>query len=107
MTMAFSGKGHRVRMCLEVVALSAHEILDGVKEMIRLAVEGCRRDQIHSGPCGQALSDYPDMAEYLVELGIDSMSLNPDSVLKTTRRVLELECLRDGIRPSENESVRT
>ena len=74
---------------------------DGVKEMIRLAVEGCRRNQIHSGLCGQAPSDYLDMAEYLVELGIDSMSLNPDSVLKTTRRVLELERLRDSIRPSE------
>jgi pyruvate,water dikinase len=36
------------------------------------------------------------MAEYLVELGIDSMSLNPDSVLKTTRQVLELEDRRGG-----------
>ena len=59
--------------------------------MIRLAVEGCRRNEIHSGLCGQAPSDYPDMAEFLVELGIDSMSLNPDTVVKTTRQVLELE----------------
>jgi phosphoenolpyruvate-protein kinase (PTS system EI component) len=64
---------------------------EGVKEMIRLAVEGCRRNHIHSGLCGQAPSDYPDMAEYLVELGIESMSLNPDTVLKTTRQVLEAE----------------
>ena len=63
----------------------------GAKEMIRLAVEGCRRNGIHSGICGQAPSDYPDMAEFLVELGIDSMSLNPDSVLQTTRSVLEVE----------------
>ena len=59
--------------------------------MIRWAVEGCRRNGIHSGICGQAPSDYPEMAEFLVELGIDSMSLNPDSVLATTRRVLDLE----------------
>jgi pyruvate,water dikinase len=62
-----------------------------VKAMLKLAVEGCKRNKIHSGLCGQAPSDYPEMAEYLVEIGIDSMSLNPDTVLKTTKRVLELE----------------
>ncbi|MGB0963657.1 MAG: phosphoenolpyruvate synthase, partial [Mycobacterium sp.] len=75
----------------EVVAFDYDERDEGVKEMIRLAVEGCRRNGIHSGLCGQAPSDYPDMAEFLVELGIDSMSLNPDTVVKTTRQVLELE----------------
>jgi pyruvate,water dikinase len=75
----------------EIVAFDYDERDDGVKQMIRLAVEGCRRNGIHSGLCGQAPSDYPDMAKYLVELGIDSMSLNPDTVLKTTRMVLELE----------------
>jgi pyruvate,water dikinase len=59
--------------------------------MIRLAVEGCRRNRMHSGLCGQAPSDFPDMAEFLVELEIDSMSLNPDTVLQTTRQVLALE----------------
>jgi pyruvate,water dikinase len=54
-------------------------------------VEGARRNCRHSGICGQAPSDYPEMAEYLVEIGIDSMSLNPDTVLKTTRHVLEVE----------------
>jgi len=75
----------------DIVAFDYDERDDGVKEMIRLAVEGCRRNGIHSGLCGQAPSDYPDMAEYLVELGIDSISLNPDSVIGTTRRVLEVE----------------
>jgi pyruvate,water dikinase len=75
----------------ELVAFDYDERDEGVKEMIRLAVEGCRRNHIHSGLCGQAPSDYPDMAEYLVKLGIDSMSLNPDTVLKTTRQVLEVE----------------
>jgi pyruvate,water dikinase len=75
----------------EIVAFDYDERDEGVKEMIRLAVEGCRRNGIHSGLCGQAPSDYPDMAEYLVRLGIDSMSLNPDTVVKTTRQVLQLE----------------
>jgi len=75
----------------EIVAFDYDERDAGVKQMIRLAVEGCRRNDIHSGLCGQAPSDYPDMAEYLVELGIDSMSLNPDTVIKTTQRVLDLE----------------
>ncbi|MDO9103954.1 MAG: phosphoenolpyruvate synthase [Methylovulum sp.] len=63
----------------------------GVKEMIRLAVTGAHRNHRHCGLCGQAPSDYPEMAEYLVEIGIDSMSLNPDTVLQTTRLVLETE----------------
>jgi pyruvate,water dikinase len=73
------------------VAFDFDERDDGVKEMIRLAVEGCRRNQIHSGLCGQAPSDYPEFADYLVRLGIDSISLSPDAVLRTTNLVLELE----------------
>jgi len=75
----------------EIVAFDYDERDEGVKEMIRLAVEGCRRNGIHSGLCGQAPSDYPDMAEFLVRAGIDSISLNPDVVVKTTRQILELE----------------
>jgi len=74
-----------------IVAFDYDERDAGVKQMIRLAVEGCRRNGIHSGLCGQAPSDYPDMAEYLVQIGIDSISLNPDTVLQTTRHVLDLE----------------
>ena len=75
----------------EIVAFDYDERDPGVMEMIRLAVEGARRNGRHSGICGQAPSDYPEMAEYLVRLGIDSMSLNPDSVLKTTLHVLKIE----------------
>ncbi len=75
----------------EMVSFDFDERDPGVKQMIRLAVEGARRNGRHSGLCGQAPSDYPEMAEYLVELGIDSMSLNPDTVLMTTRHVLEVE----------------
>ena len=73
------------------MAFDYEERDDGVKEMLRLSVEGCHRNGIHSGICGQAPSDYPEMAQYLVEIGIDSMSLNPDTVLKTTELVLQLE----------------
>ncbi|MHB1594075.1 MAG: phosphoenolpyruvate synthase [Streptosporangiaceae bacterium] len=75
----------------EIVAFDYDERDEGVKEMIRLAVDGCRRNGIHSGLCGQAPSDYPEMAEYLVEIGIDSISLNPDTVIQTTRNVLNVE----------------
>lgn len=75
----------------EIVAGDFDERDPGVKEMIRLAVEGARRTGRHSGLCGQAPSDYPEMAEFLVEIGIDSMSLNSDTVLKTTQLVLETE----------------
>jgi len=75
----------------EIVAFDYDERDEGVKAMIKLAVEGCQRNHRHSGLCGQAPSDYPDMAQYLVELGIDSISLNPDAVIKTTLTVLEVE----------------
>jgi len=74
-----------------IVAFDYDERDAGVKEMIRLSVEGCKRNKRHSGLCGQAPSDYPEMAEYLVEIGIDSISLNPDAVLKTTLHVLDIE----------------
>jgi pyruvate,water dikinase len=75
----------------EIVAFDFDERDPGVKELIRQTVEGARRNGRHSGICGQAPSDYPEMVEYLVEIGIDSISLNPDTVLKTTRKILEEE----------------
>jgi pyruvate,water dikinase len=52
-----------------------------VKKLLALAVAGARRNNVSSGICGQAPSDYPDLAEFLIKLGIDSVSLNPDSVI--------------------------
>ena len=85
----------------DIVAFEYDERDEGVKTMIRLAVEGCKRNHRHSGLCGQAPSDYLEMAEFLVDIGIDSMSLNPDVVLKTTRRILEVEA-RLGRSPRES-----
>jgi pyruvate,water dikinase len=51
------------------------------------------------GLCGQAPSDHPDFARFLVECGIDSISLNPDAVLATTALVLEVEASTPRTRP--------
>jgi pyruvate,water dikinase len=75
----------------EIVAFDFDERDPGVLKMLALAVEGAKRNGIHSGICGQAPSDYPEVAEYLVRLGIGSLSLNPDSVLPTMLKIAALE----------------
>jgi pyruvate,water dikinase len=74
-----------------LVAFDFDERDEGVKTMIRMAVEGAQRNGRHIGICGQAPSDYPDFARWLVELGIDSISVTPDTLLSLTREVLALE----------------
>jgi pyruvate,water dikinase len=74
-----------------MVAFDFDERDPGVLAFLKQAVEGAKRNGRHSGICGQAPSDYLEIARYLVEIGIDSMSLSPDSVLKTMRAVVELE----------------
>lgn len=63
----------------------------GVMKLISEVIVGARRNRRHSGICGQAPSDYPEFAAFLVQQGIDSISLNPDSIMKITLRVLEME----------------
>ena len=75
----------------QIVAFDYDERDAGVMKMIEMAVVGAKRNGRHSGICGQAPSDYPEMAEFLVRLGIDSISLNPDSVLKTIENIAKLE----------------
>jgi len=77
------------------IAFEYEERDPGVLTMLGLAVQGAKRNKRYSGICGQAPSDYPEIAEFLVNLGIDSISLNPDSVLRTTLRILEIERLAD------------
>jgi pyruvate,water dikinase len=62
-----------------------------VKEMIRLAIRTARRCGRKIGICGQAPSDYPDFARFLVEEGIDSISLNPDAVVPTRIAIAAME----------------
>ena len=54
-----------------------------VKALLKLAIEACNRAGKYVGICGQGPSDHPDLAKWLMEIGIDSISLNPDSVLDT------------------------
>lgn len=75
----------------ELVAYDYDERDNGVKKMIQWAIEGAKRNGLHSGVCGQAPSDYPDMAQLFVQLGVDSLSLNPDSLLKTSQIILDFE----------------
>jgi len=75
-------------------ALVAHifdERNEAVKRMIEIAIKAAKHYDRKIGICGQAPSDYPEFARFLVELGIDSISLNPDSVLKTLLDVAKVE----------------
>ena len=75
----------------EIVAPIFDERNPAVKRMIAQVIGVCRAKGRKIGICGQAPSDYPDFAQFLVEQGIDSISLNPDSVVKTTAAILEKE----------------
>ena len=82
----------------EIVAFDYDELDSGVMKMIDIAVQGTKRNKRHSGICGQGPSDYPEMAEALVKMKIDSMSLNPDSVLETIQIVSKIESeLKDSL----------
>jgi len=62
-----------------------------VKRVVQIVIEKAKENGKKIGICGQAPSDYPEFAEFLVRCGIDSISLNPDTVLKTTEKVLQVE----------------
>jgi len=66
---------------------------EGVKEMVQMAIAKAKQNGCKIGICGQAPSDYPEFTRFLVEQGIDSISLNPDSVLKTLLEVAKAEGL--------------
>lgn len=75
----------------EIVAPIFDERNAAVKRMLAQVITTCRAKGRKIGICGQAPSDYPDFAGFLVEQGIDSISLNPDSVVRTTVAILEKE----------------
>lgn len=56
---------------------------EAVKAMLEMAIQACRRAGKYVGICGQGPSDHPDLARWLMEQGIESVSLNPDSVVET------------------------
>jgi pyruvate,water dikinase len=62
-----------------------------VLKLMEMAIEACQRHGKYVGICGQAPSDFPEITKWLVERGIGSISLNPDSILRMTEVVLEME----------------
>lgn len=60
---------------------------DAVKELLKMAITACNEENKYVGICGQGPSDHPDFAEWLIEQGIQSVSLNPDTVVATWQRL--------------------
>lgn len=75
----------------EMVAHLFDERNGAVQKMVAMAIQAAIRNGKKIGICGQAPSDYPEFADFLVEQGINSISLNPDTVIQTTYHILETE----------------
>lgn len=75
----------------EMVAHLFDERDGAVERMISIAIEAAHRNGKKIGICGQAPSDYPEFARFLVEKGITSISLNPDTVMQTTELIVKAE----------------
>jgi len=71
----------------EILAPLFDERDPGVKRLVAMVVEAAHRKGRKVGICGQAPSDFPDFAEYLASIGIDSISLNPDSLPRVAKRL--------------------
>ncbi|MDP3735106.1 MAG: phosphoenolpyruvate synthase [bacterium] len=78
------------------LAYIGNENNEAVRQLIEQAIGACRRRNKYVGICGQAPSDYPDFAAFLVRLGIESISLNPDTVIKTLSVIARAERGRGG-----------
>jgi len=84
----------------EIVASLFDERNEAVKHMISSVIRTVRGKHRKIGICGQAPSDYPEFARFLIEQGIDSISLNPDSLMKTTAAIVETEKAMGRLRTS-------
>jgi pyruvate,water dikinase len=75
----------------EIIAHIFDERDQAVKDMISMVIKKAKSAKRKIGICGQAPSDYPDFAKFLVKEGIDSMSLSPDVIIKTILNLAEME----------------
>lgn len=95
----------------EMVAHLFDERDGAVEKMVEMAIAAAHRAGKKIGICGQAPSDYPEFARFLVEKGIASMSLNPDTVIQTTQLILEVEAVTPTVELSapkrSNKKVKT
>ena len=88
-----------------LVAKVGDERNEAVKEMVSKVIKLCREKKKYCGICGQAPSDWPEFAEFIMKEGIESMSLNPDTVIKT---ILNLAKIKNPlIKKSHQNSVAT
>jgi pyruvate,water dikinase len=85
-----------------IVAKAFDERDDAVKALLAMAIQACKKRGKYVGICGQGPSDHPDFAVWLLEQGIDSISLNPDTVLETW-----LFLARQGAKPKRRRRSRT
>ena len=69
----------------------ANENNEAVRILIKDVIDKCREMKKYVGLCGQGPSDSPEFAQFLIECGIDSVSLNPDSVIKTILQIAKIE----------------
>jgi pyruvate,water dikinase len=81
-----------------LVAAGFDERDPAVKHMLSLAISACKKRGKYVGICGQGPSAYPDLAEWLLQQGIESMSLNPDTVIETWLRLGALIVAKSSIR---------
>ncbi|HNH69393.1 MAG TPA: phosphoenolpyruvate synthase, partial [Nitrosomonas sp.] len=83
------GSNDMTQLCLgldrdsSLVAHAFDERNPAVKKILKMAIDACRTQGKYIGICGQGPSDYPDFAAWLNEVGISSLSLNPDSIVET------------------------
>ncbi|MBA7685021.1 Phosphoenolpyruvate synthase [subsurface metagenome] len=83
------GSNDLTQLCLGIdrdnakIASVGDERNEAVKKMISQVIQECKKRKKYCGICGQAPSDYPEFAKFLVKEGIESISLNPDAVIKT------------------------
>ena len=74
-----------------IVAKVGDERNEAVKEMVSKVIKLCREKKKYCGICGQAPSDFPEFAEFIMKEGIESMSLNPDTVIKTILNLAKIK----------------
>jgi phosphoenolpyruvate synthase/pyruvate phosphate dikinase len=75
----------------DIVAFDFDERDPGMLKMLTIAIEGAKRNHRHVGICGEAPATYPEIARFLTGLGIDSISVNPSSILRTMEIVRQAE----------------
>ncbi len=64
---------------------------DAVKALLKMLISAAKESTVKGGICGEGPSDFPDFAQFLVEEGIDSISVTPDSMIKTIRAIYAIE----------------